>query len=147
MRPLEFYRLGVSLSETAISEPLQRTVVNRLYYGLHHEACCRYFRTNPPTEPPLNRNRRHVELHERYNSQDDATSRNVGNLLNDLRRFRTLADYELVPPLRLGGMSLDAQALFNLALSTAQQLLDALEEYSPGEAEDGCDCPQAFMSS
>ena len=37
VKPLEFYRLGISLSETATSEPLQRTVVSRLYYGLHHE--------------------------------------------------------------------------------------------------------------
>ena len=43
MRPLDFYRLGVALAYSADSETLQRTVINRLYYGLHHEACCRFF--------------------------------------------------------------------------------------------------------
>jgi hypothetical protein len=31
-----------------------------------------------------------------------------------------------------------------LALVSAQQLLDALEAFSPGEAEDGCNCPQGY---
>ena len=43
MRPLDFYRLGIELSSDAYTEARQRTVVNRLYYGLHHEACCRLF--------------------------------------------------------------------------------------------------------
>lgn len=30
------------------------------------------------------------------------------------------------------------------AVDTARQLLDALEDYSPGEAEDGCTCLVQF---
>ena len=146
MRPLEFYRLGVSLSQNADAEPLQRTAVGRLYYGLHHEACCRYFRMNPSTEPPLNRNRRHADLRERYNKRDDTVSRTVSNLLNDLMVLRSEADYQLVLPLRFKNRSLDANQVLDLAVKTAEQLLDALDEYSPGEAEDGCKCPEAYMS-
>ena len=146
MRPLEFYRLGISLSQTAESESLQRTVVGRLYYGLHHEACCRYFRTNPSTEPPLNRNRRHVDLRDRYNRDGDPKSKDVGNLLNDLMALHSEADYQLVLPLRFRNRSWGAKQVLDLAVNTARQLLDALEEYSPGEAEDGCECPQAYMS-
>ena len=141
MRPIEFYRLGISLSQEAVDEPLQRTAVGRLYYGLHHEACCRYFRTSNDGEP-LNRNRRHADLRERYNKGSDAISKTVGNLLNDLMTLRSEADYQLVLPLRFRNRSLDAKQLLNLAVETAQQLLDALEEYSPGEAEDGCECPR-----
>ena len=100
MRPLDFYRLGMSLSETPDAEAAQRTAVSQLYYGLHHEACCRYFRTNPASGP-LNGNRRHVDLRDRYNSPDDPKSRTVGRLLNDLRMLRSEADYELVPPLKV----------------------------------------------
>lgn len=142
MRPLDFYRLGLSLSETADAEAAQRTAVSRLYYGLHHEACCRYFRANPGSEA-LNVSRRHVELRDRYNSPDDPKSRKVGILLNDLRILRSEADYELVPPLRFKSRLLDSEQFLNLAVETARQLLDALEDYSPGEAEDGCRCPRA----
>ncbi len=34
MRPLEFYRLGQRLAESASTEVERRTVVSRLYYGL-----------------------------------------------------------------------------------------------------------------
>ena len=145
MKPLDFYRFGMSLSETADAEAAQRTAVSRLYYGLHHEACCRYFRTNPASGP-LNGNRRHVDLRDRYNSPDAPKSRTVGRLLNDLRMLRSQADYELVPPLRFRNRSLDPRQFLSLAVETARQLLDALDDYSPGEAEDGCKCPQAFMS-
>ena len=145
MRPLEFNRLGISLSQTAESESLQRTVVGRLYYGLHHEACCRYFRNNP-TSRPLNRNRRHTDLRERYNRDVDPKSKDVGILLNDLMTLRAEADYQLILPMRFKRRSLDAKQFLGLAVNTAQQLLDALEDYSPGEAQDGCECPQAYMS-
>ena len=145
MRPLEFYRLGISLSQTAESESLQRTGVVRLYYGLHHEACCRYFRNNP-TSRPLNRNRRHTDLRERYNRDVDPKSKDVGILLNDLMTLRAEADYQLILPMRFKRRSLDAKQFLGLAVNTAQQLLDALEDYSPGEAQDGCECPQAYMS-
>ncbi len=145
MRPLDFYRLGLSLSETADAEAVQRTAVSRLYYGLHHEACCRYFRTNPESEA-LNISRRHVDLRDRYNSPDDLKSRTVGRLLNDLRMLRSVADYELVPPLRFRNRPLAPQQFLSLAVETARQLLDALEDYSPGEAEDGCRCPLAYVS-
>ncbi len=147
MRPLDFYRLGISLSESADAESLQRTVVGRLYYGLHHEACCRYFRTNPVAgSGPLNRNRRHADLRDRYNRRNDPKSRTVGNLLNDLMLLRSEADYELIPPLRFRSLRLDARQLLKLAIETARQLMDALDEYSPGEAEDGCSCPHAYTS-
>ena len=145
MRPLDFYRLGISLSQDAAAESLQRTAVGRLYYGLHHEACCRYFRNNP-TSRPLNRNRRHTDLRERYNRDVDPKSKDVGILLNDLMTLRAEADYQLILPMRFKRRSLDAKQFLGLAVNTAQQLLDALEDYSPGEAQDGCECPQAYMS-
>ena len=36
---------------------------------------------------------------------------------------------------------MDVRQLLSLAVELAEQLLDALETYSPGEAEDGCYCP------
>ena len=146
MRPLDFYRLGLSLSENADAEAAQRTAVSRLYYGLHHEACCRYFRTNPASGP-LDSGRRHTELRNRYNSPDDPKSRTVGRLLNDLRMLRAEADYEMVPPLRFRNRPMDSRQFLNLAVETARQLLDALDEYSSGEAEDGCRCHVAYVSS
>ena len=145
MRPLEFYQLGISLSQDAAAESLQRTAVGRLYYGLHHEACCRYFRNNP-TSRPLDRNRRHTDLRERYNRDVDPKSKDIGVLLNDLMTLRAEADYQLTPPLRFRSRSLETKQFLGLAVNTAQQLLDALEEYSPGEAEDGCKCSQAYVS-
>ena len=141
MRPIEFYRLGISLSQDAEAEALQRTAVGRLYYGLHHEACCRFFRTNP-LEPPLNRSGRHSDLRNRYNRDIAPSSKNVGVLLNDLMELRAEADYQLVPPLTFRNLRLDSKQILDTAVKIAQQLLDALEEYSPGEAEDGCECPR-----
>ena len=43
MRPLDFYDLGVQLAASARTEAEYRATIGRLYYGLHHEACCRYF--------------------------------------------------------------------------------------------------------
>ena len=145
MRPLEFYRLGIALSQNAAIESIQRTVVNRIYYGLHHEACCRYFRTHPHS-PPLNINRRHTELRDRFNESEDPQAKNVGGLLNDLMMLRRESDYELVPPLRFRRRSLTIQELMQQAIESGEDLLDALESYSPGEAPDGCDCPTAYSS-
>ena len=143
MRPLDFYRLGVASAPGATTESLQRTVVNRLYYGLHHEACCRYFRENPGARP-LDRNRRHVELKNRYRNSYGQTAKRVGALLNRMIKLRSEADYELVPPLRFRNHSIDSQELMEIALDTSQQLLAALERYSPGAAPDGCRCPVAY---
>lgn len=139
MKPLQFYRLAISLSSNAVSEQAQRTVVGRLYYGLHHEACCRYYRVNPTANPLKGRNR-HACLAERYNQSNDATSLKVASLLKRLKRFRALADYEL------GQMYLDhrqvtAQRLMDDATEVAKRLLSALDNYSSGEAQDGCKCP------
>ena len=144
MKPLEFYRLGAEVASSATTEPAQRMAVNRLYYGLHHEACCRFFRKNP-TAGPLNRNRRHTDLRDRFNNLGGPDSRNVGILLNDLMALRAEADYRLVLPLRFRNRPLNAPDFVRVALESARQLLDALEAFSPGEAEDGCNCPQAYV--
>ena len=143
MRPLDFYRLGVASAPGATTESLQRMVVNRLYYGLHHEACCRYFRENPGARP-LDRNRRHIELKNRYRNSYGQTAREIGDLLSQMSKLRSEADYELVPPLRFRNHSIDSQELMEIALDTSQQLLAALERYSPGAAPDGCRCPVAY---
>ena len=143
MRPLDFYRLGVASAANATTESLQRTVVNRLYYGLHHEACCRYFRENPGARP-LDRNRRHAQLRDRYLASEDPASKDVGDFLGWMIRLRVEADYELVPPLRFRNRSIDTQELMDVALDISQQLLAALERYSPGAAPDGCRCPVAY---
>ena len=143
MRPLDFYRLGVASAPGATTESLQRTVVNRLYYGLHHEACCRYFRENPGARP-LDRNRRHIQLRNRYIDSSDQAVREIGVLLDKMIELRSEADYELVPPLRFENKSINAEQLLDFALDISQQLLAALERYSPGAAPDGCRCPVAY---
>ena len=50
----------------------------------------------------------------------------------------------LAPPLRYRGRSYSAERLMSRAVSLAEELLHALEDYSPGEAPDGCDCPTAY---
>ena len=93
---------------------------------------------------PLNRNRRHSDLRDRFNWLSDPRSRNTGSLLNDMMRLRVEADYRLILPLRFRGNPMDAKQLMDQAVVTAQDLLDALEAFSPGEAQDGCNCPQAY---
>ncbi len=143
MRPLDFYRLGVALSERAAVESLRRAVVGRLYYGLHHEACCRYFRENPGARP-LSVNGRHTQLRNRYmeSGRDDGEA--VGELLGSMILIRIEADYHLAPPLRFRNRSIDSAELMRLALDTSQQLLAALDRYSPGAAPDGCHCPTVY---
>ena len=143
MRPLDFYRAGVALAAAASTESLRRTAVSRLYYGLHHEACCRYFRENPGARP-LERSRRHVQLANMYRNSPESAAKDVGEHLSDMIRLRSEADYELVPPLRFRNHSIDSQELVDFALDISQQLLDALERYSPGAAPDGCRCPVVY---
>ncbi len=143
MRPLDFYRLGLQIASSASSEAQYRTAINRIYYGLHHESCCRYFRTEM-SPAPLNINRRHTELRDRFNSLNAPAPIKVGQRLNDLRMMRSEADYQLAPPLRYRGRSYSAERLMSRAVSLAEELLQALEDYSPGEAPDGCDCPTAY---
>ena len=143
MRPLDFYRAGVALAAAASTESLRRTAVGRLYYGLHHEACCRYFRENPGARP-LDRNRRHVQLADRYKNSPEYVAKDIGEHLSDMIRLRSEADYELVPPLRFRNRSIDSRELMDFALDISQQLLAALERYSPGAAPDGCRCPVVY---
>ena len=139
MKPIDFYNLGVSLASQASSEAECRNVVGRLYYGLHHETCCRFFRENPH-QPHLPRFRRHTELYERLNNPNDARAHRVAQHLNRLKTLRTIADYEL-GSITYSRQSLSSQQFMTLALQLGQRLLQALEAYSPGEAPDGCNCP------
>ena len=143
MRPLDSYSLGMTLAENASTEALRRAVVNRLYYGLHHEACCRYFRENPGARP-LSVNRRHTQLRNRYLESGGEASENVGKLLGRLIRLRVEADYQLSPPLRYRHETINSRELMDFALDISQQLLAALERYSPGAAPDGCRCPVVY---
>ena len=97
-----------------------------------------------PRLSPLNRNRRHTDLRDRFNSDVDPISKTVGNLLHVLNGAPEEADYQLAPPLRFRNRSIDARQFMDFEHS--QQLLDALETYSPGEAEDGCNCPVGYTS-
>ena len=139
MKPMEFYRLAVAMAPLATSEQWQRTVVGRLYYGLHHEACCRYYRTNPGAAP-LGRGSRHASLLKRFNQPSDSKSMKVANLLRQLRRFRTQADYELGQMHDVKNRPVTPAQVLSSATHVAELLLQALESYSPGEAPDGCVC-------
>lgn len=139
MKPMEFYRLAVALAQRATSEQWQRTVVGRLYYGLHHEACCRYYRANP-SAASLGRGSRHASLQARFNQPRDAKSMKVANLLRQLRHLRTQADYELGQMYDLGRKPVTPAQALSSATNVAELLLQALESYSPGEAPDGCVC-------
>ena len=135
---MEFYHLAVAIAPSAVSEPFQRTVVGRLYYGLHHEACCRYYRVNSSASP-LTRRSRHASLYMRFNQQTDATSKKIGNLLARLSHLRTLADYD-IGQMFINGRQVTAAQVLSSATNVAAQLLQALDSYSPGEALDGCVC-------
>ena len=145
MRPLDFYRLGLQMVGTAETEAEQRTVVNRVYYGLHHEACCRYFRREVAAQP-LNRNRRHTNLRNNFNQSMDPLSGSIAQLLAELMRLRSLADYELSPPYRIGGKTLTPAQLMRKALDVSERLLSALDRYSPGEAVDGSGCREVYST-
>ena len=143
MRPLDFYDLGVEMAQTAQTEAQERTVINRLYYGLHHEACCRYVRKESWAQP-LNRNRRHADLRDRLNQSVDPSSSKVAQLLGHLMRLRAFADYQISPPYRFQNRA--GQQVMRLALDVSRRLMSALEGYSPGEASDGCECREAYST-
>ena len=143
MRPLDFYRLGIALAESAPAESVHRAVVSRLYYGLHHEACCRYFRENPGARP-LSVNGRHTQLRNRYLESYSRDGKIIGKLLSRMIQLRIEADYQLAPPLRFDNKTIDSAELMRLALDISRQLLAALDRYSPGDAPDGCRCPTAY---
>ena len=145
MRPIDFYNYGVLIAETGTTEAEHRTVVNRVYYGLHHEACCRFFRRQPAAQP-LVMGRRHTELRNRYNEPEDPIAGEVGQLLGQLMRLRNEADYELHPPLRFERRDITPSELMNIALRVGEELLDALEAYAPGESAEGCECPQVYST-
>ena len=139
MKPIEFYQLGTTAASNATSEAEQRMAVGRIYYGLHHEACCRFFRQNP-NALSLSRSSRHTELCRRFNTLTDTTPKTVGNLLNDLRELRTQADYELTK-IQFRQQPMTIQQLVRTTVTLGKQLLQELEQYSPGQAQDGCNCP------
>lgn len=139
MKPIEFYHLGIVEAPSASSEAQQRMLVGRVYYGLHHEACCRYFRENPAASP-LPRTQRHIDLCRRYNTLTGSSARRVGQLLNDLRVLRSQADYEL-GQMWYRGRALNGATCLETALRLGQELVKHLDSCFPGEASDGCNCP------
>ena len=140
MRPLDFYVLGVRLANSATTEAEHRAAIGRLYYGLHHEACCRYFRENPSARP-LGRGSRHAQIIERYGALRASPTQRIWRLLRQLSRMRNISDYELVNPVRYQRRERSPAELMRLAVVVAEGLLAELEDFSPGEAEDGCNCP------
>ena len=140
MRSLDFYYLGRRLAESAITEAEYRTAIGRLYYGLHHEACCRFFRENPDSSP-LGRGSRHRVLAERYGGQRNESEQRIARLLTQASTIRNLADYELSEAIRYEDREYSARELLDVALVISADLLAELESFSPGEAPEGCDCP------
>ena len=138
MKPLEFYNWAAAMTSSATSEPLQRTIVGRLYYGLHHEACCRFYRENP-NAVPLQRYSRHASLLRFLNQPTNARATKVANLLWQLRNLRTQADYDL-GQMYVGGRPASPAQVLSSATQVAALLPEALDSYSPGEAPDGCIC-------
>ena len=142
MRPLDFYRLGVQIAETATTEAAHRNAVGRMYYGLHHEACCRYFRENPAA-PPLVRGSRHLQLRARFSTLGTDASRGIAYMLRQLSAMRNISDYELGSSIMYNNSQVGASQLMTMASIVARELYQALEEYSPGDAPDGCNCKTA----
>ena len=142
MKPIEFYDLGVNLAHGASTEAERRMVIGRIYYGLHHEACCRYFREKPGP-PYLQKRGRHTELVDAFKGlKNNAEAQKVGTNLETLKMLREYADYELAGPFWFGGTGYNSASTMGFALGIGQKLLGALESYSPGEAPDGCICVQ-----
>ncbi len=132
------------MAQTAKTEAEFRTAIGRMYYGLHHETCCRYFRENP-SAAPLERGRRHFQLVGRFKVAGNSIGVRISQLLGELSRMRNASDYELAGPVRHGifrGES--SQFVMMHATIVADQLLQALDDYSQGEAEDGCECPSVL---
>ena len=139
MRPLDFYDLGVQLAASAGTEAECRNAIGRLYYGLHHEACCRYFRDHPAAQP-IGRGSRHALLTKQYGALNSRNARRVQSLLSQLSHLRNIADYDLVSPVRYQQRTRSPAELVSIAVSVAADLLAALEAHSPGAAADGCLC-------
>ena len=133
------------MADSASSEPEFRAAISRIYYGLHHESCCRYFRREI-SPAPLNRNRRHTELTDRFKISSDPAGAGISVRLNNLRMMRSEADYQLVLPLRYIGRSYSVERILERSVSIGEELLELLEEYSPGEAPDGCECRVGYSS-
>ena len=140
MKPLDVYRLGVRLASLGKTEAEHSAAVGRLYYGLHHEACCRYFRENPNAQP-LGRGSRHAQLIRRYSALHTVPTRRIRSLLKRLSRLRNISDYELASTIRYQNRNRSPAQLMGVAVVVAEYLLDELEVFSPGEAKDGCYCP------
>ena len=145
MRPLSFFELGHRMAAAATEDSERRTAINRLYYGLHHEACCRYFRATPLADG-LGRNNRHSDLRDRFNKPSDAKAMLVATRLRSLMEMREEADYQIGGLLLIKGRTRSVEDVLGMALSTADQLLEALESYSAGPASDGCRCLIAQQS-
>lgn len=139
MKPLNFYDLGIALAQNAATDAEYRNAIGRLYYGLHHEACCRYFREHP-NAPAIARGSRHRQLVQRYGGLRYGNARTVQRLLQQLSNMRNVSDYELSNSIRYRRMTESAAGLMAIAVSVATQLLAELESFSPGAAEDGCPC-------
>ena len=140
MKPIEFYNLGVAVAQEVTSEAEQRTMVSRIYYGLHHEACCRFFRVNTQTPYLQKDGSRHGDLIKSYKkAPQNSTSRHIGILLDQLRRLRTTADYDLAG-MTFNHKPISVASLLATAIQKGNSLLVALDQYSPGEAHDGCQC-------
>ena len=131
------------MADSASTEAEHRNVIGRLYYGLHHEACCRYFRQNPYA-PPLRMGSRHRRLIERYHEIGSEIAVYVSISLSRLFAMRNIADYELGGSISYKNLPVNSRTLMGMALIVARELLELLEAYSPGEAPDGCDCPTAY---
>ena len=139
MKPLDFYQLGLQLSASAVTEAECRNAIGRLYYGLHHEACCRYFRAHTGATP-LGKGSRHARLIERYKLLGNRDARRVQRHLGRLSSLRNISDYELDSAMRYRGKTYRPADLMGTAVTVATALLAALETFSPGAAVDGCVC-------
>lgn len=133
MRPLDIYDLGVWLAQHATTGAGKRAAVSRLYYGLYHEACCRYFRENPDA-PPLPRNRRHAALRTLFSRLPVGAQQSVASRLEALGSMRGECDYRLDELLQYAGRLITLDQMLSRALATATALLTDLDAYSPGEA-------------
>ena len=133
MRPLDIYDLGVWLAEHATTEAGQRGAVSRLYYGLHLEACCRYFRENPDA-PALMRNRRHAALPDLFRDSPNQVCGRIADGLAVLSEMRAECDYRVAGPLQYRGRPISIGDMLAEALATGTALLTDLDAYSPGES-------------
>ena len=140
VKPIEFYNLSLAVAPGVTSEAERRRVVSLIYYGLHHEACCRFFRVNTQTPYLRKDGTRHKDLISKYrNAPRNRISRRIGDLLDQLRRLRTTADYDLAA-MSFNRKPISEVVLLATAMQKSKALLVALDRYSPGEAHDGCQC-------